>query len=208
MDSQQSSTEMGNHGGKRAWVWDAAAAAVLITAGVALRLVFRDIPNFAPVAALALFAGYYFRNAAWALLVPLSVMMISDTVLGGYDWPMMLLVYGMLALPVALRGWLRQAFDLRHKSGSQAWAPLAGLFGCGLLSSVLFFVVTNFGVWFFWPGTYERSIAGLWHCYVAAIPFFRYTLAGDLIFAVVLFGSYALALSWERARSLEAEAAC
>jgi hypothetical protein len=208
MDSQQSSTEMGIHGGKRAWVWDAAAAAVLITAGVALRLVFRDIPNFAPVAALALFAGYYFRNAGWALLVPLSVMTISDTVLGGYDWPMMMLVYGMLALPVALRGWLRQAFDLRQKSGSQVWAPLAGLFGCGLVSSVLFFVVTNFGVWCCWPGTYERSIAGLWHCYVAAIPFFRFTLAGDLIFAVVLFGSYALALSWERARSLEAEAAC
>ena len=78
MDSQQSSTEMGIHGGKRAWVWDAAAAAVLITAGVALRLVFRDVPNFAPVAALALFAGYYFRNAGWALLVPLSV--VTDRV--------------------------------------------------------------------------------------------------------------------------------
>ena len=128
-----------------------------------------------------------------ALLVPLTVMAMSDWFLGGYDWAMMTLVYGMLALPVAFRGWLRNAFSLRCARMSETMAPLAGLFSCGLVSSLMFFVVTNFGVWL-WFGSYDRSLAGLWQCYLAAIPFFRYTLAGDLFFSVVLFGSYALAL--------------
>ena len=185
----------------RPWFADAVAFAVLVGAGVTLRLVCRDLPNFAPVAAMALFAGYYFRSAVLAMLVPLSVMAISDTVLGGYHPAIMAMVYGMFLVPVAFRGSLRKAFDLRQTRTS---APLLGLFSCGLLSSVLFFVVTNFGVWC-WFGTYDRSLAGLWHCYVAAIPFFRYTLAGDMFFTVVLFGSYALALSMGRVREVASE---
>lgn len=182
---------------ERAWLTDALTFTVLVGSGVALRLACRDLPNFAPVAAMALFAGYFFRSSILALLVPLSVMAISDWFLGGYQWGMMALVYGMLALPVAFRSWLRRAFDLRQP---QAIAPLAGLVSCGLASSLLFFVVTNFGVWCMF-GTYDRSLAGLGHCYVAAIPFFRYTLAGDMSFAIMLFGSYALALSAARTRT-------
>ena len=182
----------------RAWMADVMMLVLLVAAGVTLRLVCCDLPNFAPVAAMALFAGYVFRSSLLALLVPLSVMAISDWVLGGYHFGVMALVYGMLALPVAFRGWLRHAFDLKQ---AQTMVPLVGLLGCGLVSSLLFFLVTNFGVWC-WFGAYERSLAGLWHCYVAAIPFFRYTLAGDLIFSVVLFGSYALAMSWGRQKAV------
>ena len=116
----------------------------------------------------------------------------------------MVLVYGMLAVPGVLRGWLRQTFVLGRGRLSARLAPLAGLLSCSLLSSVLFFVVTNFGVWLGFA-TYETSWAGLCECYVAAIPFFRYTLAGDLFFAIVLFGSYALALSLAPAREPAAE---
>lgn len=186
---------------ERSWVVDAAAFTVLVGSGVALRLACHDIPNFAPVAALALFAGYFFRSSLLALLVPLSVMAISDRFVGGYHWGMMAIVYGMLALPVAFRGWLRRAFDLHT---TRPALPLLGLFGCGLMSSLLFFVVTNFGVWCLF-GTYDRSLAGLASCYVAAIPFFRYTLCGDLFFTIVLFGSYAAVLSWIRTRDVAAE---
>ena len=65
------------------------------------------------------------------------------------------------------------------------------LVGCSLTSSLLFFVATNFACWLV-SSWYPRSLAGLWQCYVAAIPFFRYTLMGDLFFAGVLFGGYAL----------------
>ena len=53
---------------------------------------------------------------------------------------------------------------------------------CSLLASVLFFLVTNFGCWL-WFDLYEHSVSGLVHCYAQALPFFRYTLAGDLVFA-------------------------
>jgi hypothetical protein len=180
------------------WFVDAAAFVLLVAGGVALRLTCHDLPNFAPVAAIALFAGYFFRSRMLALCVPLSVMAVSDWFLGGYHPMMMLIVYSMLALPVAFRGWLREAFDLRQKN---AGVPLVGLFSCGLLSSVLFFLFTNLGVWC-WFGMYDRSLAGLWHCYIAAMPFFRYTLAGDAFFSVLLFGSYALALSLSRSREV------
>ncbi len=200
--SRQRSIVGESENGGRAWTTDAVAFTLLVGGGVALRLACHDLPNFAPVAAMALFAGYFFRSSILALAVPLSVMAISDWFLGGYHWAMMALVYGMLALPVAFRGWLRRAFDLQH---AQTAAPLVGLFSFGLLSSLLFFAVTNFGVWI-WFGGYERSLVGLGECYLAAIPFFRYTLAGDMFFSVVLFGSYALALSMGRQRELVTEA--
>ncbi len=189
----------------RHWMQEAAAFVVLVGAGVALRLACRDLPNFAPVAALALFAGYYFRSALLALCVPLSVMALSDWFLGGYSWYMMGLVYGMLAMPVALRGWLRRSLAMQPGRGWESFAPAAGLVGCGLGSSLLFFLVTNFGVWM-WFGTYEASWAGLAQCYTAALPFFRYTITGDLFFSVILFGSYALAMSLAPARRPVVEA--
>ena len=116
------------------------------------------------------------------------VMALSDLVIGGYTWQMMLLVYAMLALPVALRSFLRRQLTL---TGDQPkWKPVAGLLGCSLGASLAFFLVTNFGSWL-WFGMYENSLAGLLACYTAAVPFFRYTLAGDLVFACLLFGGYA-----------------
>jgi hypothetical protein len=60
---------------------------------------------------------------------------------------------------------------------------------------VLFFVVTNFGVWAF-TDMYPRTGDGLTACFIAAIPFFRNTLAGDLFYAAVLFGG----LAWAESR--------
>ena len=170
----------------------------LVAAGVGLRIVFQDVPNFAPVAALALFSGYYFRSALTAVAAPLLVMAVSDLVIGGYAWYMMAVVYGMLAFPALLRSWVRRGFDLRTGGPKSSAKALAGLLTCSLVSSCLFYVVTNFGAWL-WFDMYARSWAGLWECYVAALPFFRYTLAGDATFAFVLFGGYAWICGWQRA---------
>ncbi|MHB8970851.1 MAG: DUF6580 family putative transport protein [Pirellulaceae bacterium] len=185
----------------RPWAYEAGAFVLLVGSGAALRLTCHELPNFAPVAAMALFAGYFFRSALMAACVPLAVMAISDWFLGGYHWGVMALVYGTLTFPVLLRGWVRKTFVLEQRRMSETWAPLAGLISCGLMSSILFFVVTNFGVWIAFH-TYAASWNGLLQCYVAAIPFFRYTLAGDLFFAAMLFGSYALAMGMARSRAL------
>jgi hypothetical protein len=177
---------------KRQTVIQAFVFILVVVVGAQLRVSLQSLPNFAPVAALALFAGYFFRSWILALCAPLSVMVISDLQIGGYDWRMMAVVYAMLALPVAMRGVLRRHMDVAPGKLASAAAPLAGLMTCSLSCSILFFVVTNFFCWR-WFGMYEPSFAGLTQCYWLALPFFRYTLAGDALFALALFGSYALA---------------
>jgi hypothetical protein len=178
---------------KRQALVEGVALIALIIAGVLLRIYFQDLPNFAPVAALALFAGYYFRSWAMAVCVPLGVMVVSDAFIGAYDWRMMAVVYGMLALPVALRSPLRRYLDVSQNGLRRALGAVAGLVACSLCASLAFFFVTNFGSWL-WYDMYEHTWAGLMVCYTQAIPFFRYTLTGDLLFAFSLFGGYCVAL--------------
>lgn len=134
-------------------------------------------PNFAPIAAMALFAGAHFQQRALAFLVPLMAMLLSDMIIGFHSG--IVLVYVCMAIAVAV-GML-----LKGRMGTVTVA--AGL----LASAVIFFVVTNFGVWFT-SGMYALSIEGLVACYVAAIPFFHNTVLGNVFFGALLFGGFAL----------------
>jgi len=142
-------------------------------------------PNFTPIGAMALFGGAYFLRRRAAFAVPLSAMLVSDAILGAtrYGWAVlrfMPIVYGCFAATVVLGMLLRK----RRTALSVVAAALS--------SSVLFFIVTNFAVWF--RGTlYPHTAAGLAECYIAAIPFFQNTVAGDVFFSAVLFGGFELA---------------
>jgi hypothetical protein len=142
-------------------------------------------PNFAPIGAMALFGGACLADKRLAFALPLAAMALSDwglVVTGQIPMPgsQSLWVYGSFALIVCLGLWLRR----RRRA-----LPIAG---AALASSLLFFVVTNFGVWA-GGALYPRTAAGLAECYAAAIPFFRNTLLGDALYATVLFGGWALA---------------
>ena len=148
-----------------------------IAAAAALRLVPHP-PNFSPIDAMALFSGAYLGKRWVAFVAPLAALLLSDVVLGFYHG--MATVYATVALIVAV-GWSLSS----HRSiGRTAAAALA--------SSVIFFVVTNFGMWLY-SGFYPRTYAGLVACYTAAIPFFQNTVAGDLFYTALLFGAFALA---------------
>jgi hypothetical protein len=148
-----------------------------ILAAAALRLVPHP-PNFTPIGAMALFSGAYLgRRGAVALVAPLGALFLSDLVLGFYRG--MPTVYFSVALIVII-GWMA----LRRVSPIRVG-------GASIASSVLFFVLTNFGMWLS-SGFYPRTLAGLEACYIAAIPFFQNTVAGDLFYAAVLFGGFAL----------------
>jgi hypothetical protein len=148
-----------------------------ILAAAALRLVPHP-PNFTPIGAMALFSGAYLgRRGAIALLAPLGALLLSDLVIGFYHG--MATVYFSTAL-VVLIGWL----------ALQKVSPIR-LGGAAIASSVLFFVLTNLGMWLS-SGFYPLTLAGLDACFVAAIPFFRNTLVGDLFYSGVLFGGFAL----------------
>ena len=135
-------------------------------------------PNFAPVAAIGLFAGAHTsRRAGW--LVPFAALLASDALLGFYSPVGMLWNY--LAFAACLL--LGSGFLARRRSALR-------LGGAVLTSSVAFFVISNFGMWA--SGYYPRTAAGLVECYVAALPFFRNTLTSDVLYSAVLFGGYAL----------------
>jgi hypothetical protein len=154
-------------------------AALLLAIGgaAALRLVPHP-PNFSPIDAMALFSGAYVGRRALAFAAPLAALLLSDVVLGFY--PGMLFQYVSVALIVLL--------------GSLAVSRVTvpRLVGAALASSLLFFAISNFGVWAV-SGMYEHTLAGLGACYVAAIPFFQNTVAGDLFYTTLLFGGFKVA---------------
>ncbi len=152
--------------------------ASIIVAAVASRLIPHP-PNMASMTAVALFSGAYLTDKRLAFLVPLFALFISDLILVGL-YTHMEIVYGSFAFIVCVGLLLRR----RRSPWRIASAALA--------SSILFFVITNFGVWAF-EALYPKTVAGLFGCYVAAIPFFQNTLVGDALYTVILFGGFALA---------------
>lgn len=177
----------------RRWPVEISVFVLLVVLGIGARVLLHErYPNFAPVAAIALFAGYYFRSGWLALAAPILVMALSNRLIEqGYShWLIMASVYGCLALPVACRQVLRKYFNLEKGTMRQSWAACMGLVGCGLASSLMFFFVTNFAVWIV-SDMYAHTGSDFVRCFVQALPFFRFTLAGDLTFALLFFGGHA-----------------
>ena len=136
-------------------------------------------PNFTPIAAMALFGGAYFTSRWMAFLVPLGAMFLSDIIIG-FHGTTMLAVYFSFTLVVMLGALLKKHITLVS-------VPLMAL-----ISAVLFFLITNLAVWVGSP-IYPQDLSGLILCYTAAIPFFHYSLLGNLVFTGILFGGFYLA---------------
>jgi hypothetical protein len=154
---------------------------VVILAMIALAAALRIAPhpwNFTPVGAMALFAGATVRDRRLAFLFPMLALFAGDIFVGFHK--LMPVVYASFLINVALGYWIR---DRRTTLRISAIT---------LLCATQFFVVTNFGVWAFLDG-FPRTTAGLIACYLAGLPLFWNTLAGDAVYAALLFGSLALA---------------
>ncbi|WP_020469970.1 DUF6580 family putative transport protein [Zavarzinella formosa] len=149
-----------------------------LTLTVIATVLLRVIPhpwNFTPVGALALFGGACFADRRLAFLLPMGALFIGDLFIGLHV--LIPVVYASFAVNVLLGRWLRS----RRSVLSTAAVTLIG--------SVQFFIITNLGSWWvFDPHTLEGLIA----CYVAAIPYFKFTLLGDGLFVAILFGGWAL----------------
>ncbi|MFM9962806.1 MAG: DUF6580 family putative transport protein [Planctomycetaceae bacterium] len=168
---------------------------VLVFSAACTRLI-PHLHNAAPIAAMTLFAAAYMPSRRWSLLLPLAAMFLSDVVLYATKdvayreqaVSNMLFVYSTFAVIALLGQWLRQ----RVTVGRVIVTTLAG--------SSVFFWITNFGAWLSLsqplsatePALYSRTLSGLFHCYVAGVPFFRGTFCGDVVYSVALFGGFAL----------------
>ena len=151
------------------------APLLIIAFAIVLRLLPHP-PNMAPIAAMALFGGVYL-NKKYALLVPLVALFLSDIFLGFYH--SMPYVYGSFILTGCIGLWLKH-----HKS-------IKNVFLGTIVSSTLFFLITNFGFWLS-HSLYPKTIAGQMEAYTMALPFFRNTLIGDFIYVGLFFGAYEL----------------
>lgn len=133
-------------------------------------------PNFVPIGALALWGGVYL-NKKFSLFVPLVVMLLSDAIIGFYDWKVMLSVYLGFTIMVLLGWWVR-----KQKSVSNV---ILASFG----GAVLFYIITNFAVWAS-STWYPHNLYGLLSSYTLALPFFRNSLISDLLYGAIFFGAY------------------
>ena len=137
-------------------------------------------PNFTPIGAMALFGGAYFSKKYLAFIVPFLAMFLTDLILGFHAT--MWSVYLSFGLIVVI------GILMINK------VKILNIFLASVAASVLFFVVTNFAMWTV-GGIYSSDLNGLLECYTAAIPFFSYTLIGNLFFAGIMFGVFEIAKS-------------
>ncbi len=128
--------------------------------------------------ALVLFSGFVLPKR-W-LVLPLAALAATDAILGTYHWQVMFAVYGSYAVMLAAAYTARQYYSF------------AAVLGANVGAAVLFFLATNAAV-ALWSGMYPQTFDGVMASYIAAIPFFRGTLAGHLVYGAAFFGIYELA---------------
>ena len=151
---------------------------VFLLLALGLRFVSLPIAFTSVGAALLFFGARGSRSYAW---IPLILSAAADVVLTKfyYGYPVTwdhLVTWAWYAAVLGLGMTLRNT--------KSPWR----IGGASVFSSITFFVVSNFAVWAsYWGTMYEKSLAGLTACYVAAIPFFRHNLTADLVFTAIFF---------------------
>ena len=155
--------------------------AVLVAVMIFFAAIVRVAPhprNFTPIGAMALFAGAKFRDRRAAFLIPLTALLAGDLLSGMHR--LIPVVYASFLLEVLIGTWL----------GKRQSVPQIGL--AVVFGALEFFLITNFAIWKVFD-TYPHTLAGLGACYLAGLPLFVNTLAGDALYAGLLFGSFAAA---------------
>ena len=146
----------------------------LIIATALSNILLANIPNFSPVASVALFSGFYLSNKKLALLIPVACMLISDYFIGFHS--LMWAVYLSFGFTVVM--------GVKMKTSSSEKVIINSV-----LSSLVFFLITNSAVWL--TGSfYPSDLSGLVLCLTMGIPFFKYTLLSSIVFSTILFGGF------------------
>ena len=145
---------------------------LFISVILALGRIIPHPPNFTPILATAIYTPYMINDKWIAVLIPLSAMFIADIIIGFH--PYMLWVYGAIGLSTLISSWSMRFNKKYIQLGVMA-----------ILSSILFFIITNFAVWAIWD-YYPKTIDGLIICCIKAIPFFQNTLLGTIIYTAII----------------------
>jgi hypothetical protein len=132
--------------------------------------------NMTSVGAMSVFSGAKLGiKKAW--IITLITLLITDLVKGLH--PVMWATYGAFLVAAVIGKYVARKTTILSAAGAV------------LLSSILFFLITNFAVWLIPNSVYPKTLTGLFDCYMMAIPFFRNSLFGDALYSTVFFGGYA-----------------
>lgn len=149
---------------------------VLVFIGVLSRIIPHPW-NFTAITAMALYSGVAFRKNKIFMLVPIVTLFLSDLYLGFHNT--LLFTYLGFAMVAVMSSSIFSQSEFFSKGKNVALMAVSSLVG-----SLLFFLISNFGVWFA-SGIYEKNSAGLFQCFMAAIPFLRNQILGDLFYTGV-----------------------
>ena len=161
---------------------------VLVIILIAASRLMPHADNFVPVFAMILFASVHLKNKLQAILISIGALWLSDLYINNWgryaeyhnEFVLFSSPFNYLSyLLIALIG-----FKLFQNTIS-----IKKVFGSSLFIGVVFFIVSNFGVWIS-GSLYPLTFNGLVSCYTAAIPFFRSTLGSNILFSFILFGGY------------------
>jgi hypothetical protein len=166
---------------------------LLIAAGAFARFI-PHIPNFTPVEGLTIFGAAYLSRNYMAVLFPFIFIYMTDFIINntiarayfpevnGIVWFSQYMIFNflaILAIVFASRAILKVA-NARNVAISS------------ILSSLIFYLVTNFGVWINPTSIFSKDFSGLMQTYIAGLPFLRTSIISTLFFSMILFGSYYL----------------
>jgi hypothetical protein len=158
---------------------------------VAILVVFTSITrivlypfNFSPVIALAFFGGASFQDKKLGLLLPLLAMFVSDAMfelfrvdIGFWGWGQVV-DYASLLLIASLGLWVKKPSFMNVTLGA-------------IGSSLIFYFISNTGVWIFDNAYYAKDISGWFDCLMAGLPFLKNGILADLFYCAVFFGGFA-----------------
>tara|TARA_Y100000996_G_scaffold415255_1_gene408966 strand:+ start:7457 stop:7984 length:528 start_codon:yes stop_codon:yes gene_type:complete len=134
-----------------------------------------EIPNFTPTVALIMFASVLLKDKLSFIVCVIFSQIISDAYLGFYDG--MLFTYlAYLIIGFATSGLVKEL-------------KFSKILFMAVVSPVLFFLITNFGVWYSMD-LYQPSFEGLTHSYVAGIPFLKMTMTATILYSVTIYVIY------------------
>lgn len=160
--------------------------------------------HFTPVIALGLFSGSVIRDKKYSFLFSIMALLISDlffqlfTSTPGFYGIEQFFVYGAVILVTFTGQFLKKR-------------SLINVAGFSILSSMLFFTFSNFGVWMAIEFGrvdlygYGKGFSGLFQTFIAALPFYKsqtatelfsLSLVGDLLFSGLFFGCFSLVNNW------------
>jgi len=163
----------------------------IIIVGILTRVI-PHVPNFAPVEGLTLFGAAYLKRKEFAYILPIALLYLSDLIINnttariyfteneGIIWFSNYMLYSFASLTLIV---LAGRFLLKKIAATNVIVS-------ALAASVIFFLVSNFGIWVHATSSYSKDLSGLMTAYIAGLPFLRSSVVSTLLFTCILFGAY------------------